>query len=135
MYILIIRIEDNGGTAIGGRVQGTLGVSRAFGDISFKEKNYVICNPDIFSFSISNTNHFIVLACDGLWDVMSNQDVINFVFERLAQNEDQEKIVEELVCEAYDKGSNDNITAMIIVFPKKFLKSLKKVFMVFNVTP
>jgi serine/threonine protein phosphatase PrpC len=58
---------------------GDLSVSRAFGDIDATP--YVTHIPDIFKYKLNQADKFIVLACDGLWDVMSNQDVVNFILD------------------------------------------------------
>lgn len=59
-----------------------LSVSRAFGD--FDTKTYITYEPDIFKYRlIKEQDLFMILACDGLWDVLSSQDVINFILEHL----------------------------------------------------
>ena len=87
-----------------------LSVSRAFGD--FDTKPYITHVPDIYKIKIKDDDQFIVLACDGLWDVMSNQDVVDFV----AQNRNKKNIANLLTQEAYDKGSTDNISVIIKFF-------------------
>jgi serine/threonine protein phosphatase PrpC len=59
------------------RVEGVLAVSRAIGDISLKP--YVTCDPEIQSKFIAEEDMYMVLASDGLWDVMSNEEVASFV--------------------------------------------------------
>lgn len=68
------------------RVLGELAVSRAIGDKDFKASSgphYVIAEPEITTNSILSSDdirdEFIVIACDGLYDVMSNDDVVTFV--------------------------------------------------------
>mgnify|MGYP001791202646 CR=1 FL=1 len=41
--------------------------------------------PDIISRDITGSHEFIIMACDGIWDVMSNQEVVQFVRARIAQ--------------------------------------------------
>jgi len=93
-----------------------LSVSRAFGDI--EAKPYLSHRPDIFRYKLDKTDKFVVLACDGLWDVLSSQDAINFVLE--CQKEDDKKkkknIAQVLAEHAIAKGSMDNITVIIIFF-------------------
>ena len=59
------------------RVNGNLSLSRAIGDRS--ERPAVTAKPDMTTFDIEDDDEFIVLATDGLWDVMSSQDAVSFV--------------------------------------------------------
>jgi protein phosphatase 2C family protein 2/3 len=101
------------------RVDGELAVSRAIGDLGFKDLNLppeeqaVTCIPDIVERNLKKGN-FIVLACDGLWDVLNNQEVVDFVIEKKKQNMPLTQIAEELVQEALEIGSQDNITVIIV---------------------
>ena len=68
------RIEDAGGVVVWAgtwRVGGVLAVSRAFGDRPLKR--YVIPTPDIREEALSGVDDCLILASDGLWDVISNQ--------------------------------------------------------------
>jgi len=125
------RIKARGGTVLGGRVQGRIMVSRSFGDMEFKDNDtfegkYLVCDPDIFCYEITSKSNFIIIASDGLWDVLSNEDAINFVKNDLKENLDPNVVAENLVKEAYENRSEDNISAIIIIFDKKIKKSLMK---------
>lgn len=77
----ISRILRSGGQVVNGRVLGSLAVARALGDCQLKSINSraVIADPEITSFYFQEDDEFIVLATDGLWDVMSSQvSMINF---------------------------------------------------------
>ncbi len=65
---------------------------------------------------LTNETEFILLACDGLWDKFTNEDAVEFVRKRIQTNVPTQKIVEEIVQEAYNLGSTDNITAILVVF-------------------
>jgi protein phosphatase 1L len=68
------RIEDAGGVVVWAgtwRVGGVLAVSRAFGDRPLKR--YVIPTPDIREEVLTEADECLILASDGLWDVISNQ--------------------------------------------------------------
>ena len=68
------RIEDSGGAVIWAgtwRVSGVLAVSRAFGDRPLKK--FVISLPDVKQMSVADGEEFVVLASDGLWDVVTNK--------------------------------------------------------------
>mmetsp|Transcript_67367 Transcript_67367/g.179863 ORF Transcript_67367/g.179863 Transcript_67367/m.179863 type:complete len:177 (-) Transcript_67367:814-1344(-) len=76
------RIEKAGGFVEDKRVNGTLAVARAIGDFSFKthdgpaEDQQVTCNPDIRKFELQEKDEFMILACDGIWDVVTSQQVL-----------------------------------------------------------
>lgn len=68
------RIENAGGVVVWAgtwRVGGVLAVSRAFGDRPLKR--YVIATPEIKEETLKDEDEFLILASDGLWDVISNQ--------------------------------------------------------------
>mmetsp|Transcript_45951 Transcript_45951/g.73921 ORF Transcript_45951/g.73921 Transcript_45951/m.73921 type:complete len:388 (+) Transcript_45951:26-1189(+) len=61
-----------------GRVMGQLGVSRSFGD--YKTKKFgVIAQPALTKFTISKLDQFLLMASDGLWDVFSPEEAVNFI--------------------------------------------------------
>ena len=61
-----------------------LSLSRAFGDI--EAKPFVSHLPQIYRYKINNNDKFIIFACDGLWDVISNKKAINFVLKLKQKN-------------------------------------------------
>lgn len=108
------RIVANGGYVRDNRVNGVLAVSRAFGD--FELKPLVSCVPD-FEIHQRNqdVNDFIIVACDGLWDAFSNQDAVDEVRAIIYEGEtDIALVAEEMLDLALNKGSNDNVSAIII---------------------
>jgi serine/threonine protein phosphatase PrpC len=113
------RIKRNGGFVENNRVNGRLAISRAIGDNIFKNinpaLNHVISTPDVTHYKLSKNDDFIVIACDGLWDVMTNQSVVNFIKNRLNKNMDIQLISKEIVIHSInDLGSTDNVTCLII---------------------
>jgi len=111
-----------------GRVNGSLAVSRAFGDYRYKmkenlkpEEQSVIALPEVKQekFKIDNKSlNLLVLACDGLWDVLKNEEVIEFIGKRIKDGEkDLEKIAKDIVTYAInDRKSQDNVTCIIVMF-------------------
>ncbi|KAG2790744.1 hypothetical protein Pcac1_g397 [Phytophthora cactorum] len=109
-----------------GRIYGMLGVSRAFGDIDFKTgrgefKNrfngdLVCATPDLVVHEVKSQDEFMVLGCDGLYDVMEPQDVVNFVRAKLGLHGNVQHATEELVSHAIALGSTDNVSAIIVCF-------------------
>jgi serine/threonine protein phosphatase PrpC len=87
-----------------------LSLSRAFGDIDCTP--YVTHLPQIYKHKINSTDKFIIFACDGLWDVLSNTEAVNFVNNLLNTNYTG-NYAKELAEHAYKKGSLDNITTIV----------------------
>ena len=110
------RITDLGGfvTSRGGvaRVQGILAVSRAFGDFGLKP--YVIAQPEIVVHEIKKQDEFLILACDGVWDVFTNQQAVDLVKASLQKSHDPRAAAQILAQAAYDAGSMDNISVLVV---------------------
>lgn len=121
------RIRDAGGfISFNGvwRVAGILATSRALGDYPLKDKNLVIAEPDILTFNIKDLEpQFMILATDGLWDVFSNQEAIDYISERLHEPLYGAK---SLVLQAYYRGSLDNISVLVVNFKEKSASLDKK---------
>ncbi|CAD6259220.1 unnamed protein product [Miscanthus lutarioriparius] len=107
------RIEDAGGFVMWAgtwRVGGVLAVSRAFGDKLLKQ--YVVVDPEIREEVVDDTLEFLILASDGLWDVVSNEEAV--AMTRSIQ--DPEEAAKKLLQEAYKRESSDNITCVVVRF-------------------
>ena len=98
-----------------------MSVSRAFGDLDATP--YVTHVPEIHRYQMDTKNDkFIIVACDGLWDVLSNQDAVNFVLglcydnTLIKHNDNKENIAQKLAEYAIKKGSTDNITTIVAFF-------------------
>lgn len=107
------RIEQAGGSVMWAgtwRVGGVLAVSRAFGDRLLKR--YVVPDPEIQEETITDQHEFLVLASDGLWDVVKDQDAVTMVHNLL----DAEAAARRLTEEAFRRGSADNITCVVVRF-------------------
>jgi len=122
------RIVNQGGTIIGGRLQGQLAVSRAFGNYEFKESLILSSEPEIHHLSLNVDVEYLVVGSDGLYDHFTNEEVISFIKNGLMNNNNAnlETVVKELVEEAIDRGSDDNITILVVKFEKAWKKLLKK---------
>lgn len=66
------------------RVNGVLSVARAIGDKKLKQ--WVIGVPGVNEFTMDGTEEYIVIACDGLWDCMSHQEVVDFIAKHKAEH-------------------------------------------------
>lgn len=111
------RVSDMGGFVIMNRVMGVLAVSRSFGDKSLQP--YVTAEPYVSSVQLGRSHPFMIIACDGVWDVMSDQEAVDMVLKTCGTStrvQQQQKVAEVLVQAALEKGSRDNITAMVVYF-------------------
>eukprot|EP00658_Telonema_sp_P-2_P012214 TRINITY_DN14652_c0_g1_i7.p1 TRINITY_DN14652_c0_g1~~TRINITY_DN14652_c0_g1_i7.p1 ORF type:complete len:320 (+),score=81.99 TRINITY_DN14652_c0_g1_i7:195-1154(+) len=103
------------------RVNGRLAVARAFGDFDLKQnrglpasQQMVSCEPEVRVEEVAQGD-VLIMACDGIWDVMNNQEVGEFVVDAMdALADDVKAACEVLVERAYALGSTDNMTAMIV---------------------
>lgn len=84
------RIVAGGGHVANNRVNGNLAMSRALGDYMYKEvkdkpstEQLVINVPDVYTVDRSAEDEFVVLACDGIFDVLSNDEVVAFVRDEM----------------------------------------------------
>jgi serine/threonine protein phosphatase PrpC len=109
-----------------------LNLSRSLGDLEYKqnkrlppEEQMITAFPEVSNDSITNDCNFIILACDGIWDCMTNQEACDFVSERLKKdpNIKLSKIVEEIF---------DTILAPDIYTGKKELRIILHKFLIFR---
>lgn len=109
------RIEKLGGSI---RYDGSdwrvndLSLSRAFGDV--ESKPFISHRPDVYKYKKCKDDKFIIIACDGLWDVLSPQFACDFVYKLL--KEKKKNIAKHLAEYAYNKGSYDNVSVIIKIF-------------------
>ncbi|KAI4374697.1 hypothetical protein MLD38_012660 [Melastoma candidum] len=92
------------------RVDGQLAVARAFGDKSIKE--HLCSEPDVAVEEIYEDTEFIILASDGLWKVMSNQDAA----DSIKQIKDAKSAARHLAEEALNRKSSDDISCIVVRF-------------------
>ena len=136
----IARISKAGGYVANARVMGILAVARAFGDSNLKTElvpKAVTAEPEITSFRPLPTDEFVIMATDGLWDVMSSQEAVDFAADAIRNSPDIDtealrlgikervnevsvknalnSISEALASKAYSLGSQDNITVMVVL--------------------
>jgi protein phosphatase 1G len=102
------RIYKADGWVSEGRVKGNLNLSRSLGDLEYKqnkklppEDQMITAFPDVVNTELANDVSFIVLACDGVWDCMTNQEICDFINERL--NKDPNTKLSKIIEEIFDK--------------------------------
>ncbi len=122
------RIENAGGYVSWGRVNGNLALSRAIGDFEFKrsfelpvEQQIVTAFPEVLEKEVLEAeDEFLVLACDGIWDCLSSQDVVDIVRRSVANGKELRDICEDLMdrCLAPDSDTGgigcDNMTVCVV---------------------
>jgi serine/threonine protein phosphatase PrpC len=110
---------------------GGYSVSRSFGD--FNTHPYITCEPDIYFYHLNKKDKFIIMACDGLWDVMDGNEACNIVLDLMNIDPSDgyyiyknkkitfDKKIENYIAFtlakiAFYKNSTDNISVVIIFF-------------------
>lgn len=111
----VTRITNKQGKVIG-RVNGMLAVSRALGD--FLLQPCVTPEPEIQQFDLASTGEPLILACDGLWDVVDDDEAANIVLKSFQTgNEASEESAVELRETAISKQTTDNVSVVVIALP------------------
>lgn len=114
------RVEELGGHVFFGRVFGALAVSRSFGDSKFKKpktsQNFVSCEPALHTSEIRPEHTFLILACDGLWDVMNHAQAAAFAKSKIDEGQSAKEVAASLVSEALRKKTEDNVTVIVVIF-------------------
>lgn len=119
----LLRIQNLGGIVtkdIYGiwRVNGNLAISRAIGDL--RHFPYVISDPEIITYNINSHNKYILMASDGLWDVLNNSETMNIIKNVVKLNKfEGSNLLMKVICHkllkvARSNSSNDNITILLI---------------------
>lgn len=91
------------------RINDEIAMSRALGDRRYKD-GLVIADPDIKMIEVKPGDKKLVLACDGVWDVMSDEDVA----ELIRNEKDPQKAAELIKKKALELETGDNISVMVI---------------------
>ncbi|KAL1239676.1 putative protein phosphatase 2C F42G9.1 [Trichinella pseudospiralis] len=124
------RIQKAGGQITNdGRVNGGLNLSRAIGDHFYKtnssiplEEQMISPLPDVRFHALEKSDRFMVIACDGIWNSLNSQEVVDFVTQRLNADISEDAIAEQL-CDAClapstsgDGTGCDNMTVIVVKF-------------------
>ncbi|TGO57752.1 hypothetical protein BCON_0062g00220 [Botryotinia convoluta] len=115
------RVANAGGLILNNRVNGVLAVTRALGDAYMKD--LVTGHPYTTETVIQpDSDEFIILACDGLWDVCSDQEAVDLV----RHQQDPVAAAKQLVEYALARFSTDNLSCMIVRFNRPLLVATAK---------
>lgn len=112
----LARIEASGGLVLTSsgtaRVNGILAVSRSLGDRDLKA--FVIADPEVATRPLTPVDEFVVVASDGVWDVLSDEAAVAAVGGALAGGCAPTAAASVLVRLAYSMGSKDDISALVV---------------------
>lgn len=115
------------------RINGNLNLSRSIGDLGYKKDSKLLpseqiisSKPDLVTCQREAGDEFLLLACDGIWEVLGNQDAVDFVHDKLPRHREEGKplswIMEELLDRCLspdlrktDGLGGDNMTAMLVL--------------------
>ncbi|XP_054707100.1 protein phosphatase 1A-like [Uloborus diversus] len=119
------RIQKAGGSVMIQRVNGSLAVSRALGDYEYKQvegkgpcEQLVSPEPQVDVLERhSDFDEFLVLACDGVWDVMTNDEICDHIRYMMQITTDLEFICNCVIDACLCKGSKDNMSIVLVALP------------------
>uniref|UniRef100_A0A0D9WCF5 protein-serine/threonine phosphatase n=1 Tax=Leersia perrieri TaxID=77586 RepID=A0A0D9WCF5_9ORYZ len=114
------RVAASGGYIEDGYLNGVLSVTRALGDWDMKMPDVstspLIAEPEFRQTMLTEDDEFLIMGCDGIWDVMTSQHAVSIVRRGLRQHDDPERCARELVMEANRLETADNLTVIVVCF-------------------
>ena len=136
MKVVPITFQENGKDVTIHKVAKTdseqLAVSRAFGDFEYKlnttlapDEQAIVAVADVRVHARDpNSDMYLILACDGIWDVMDNETVTNFVLDQIKVRMDTMDVVlpevgDALLRESLNLGSRDNMTTVLVALSRQ----------------
>ncbi|TKY54289.1 phosphatase 2C 13 [Spatholobus suberectus] len=112
------RVEELGGFIDDVYLNGDLSVTRALGDWHLKfplgAASPLIAEPDVRLVTLTEDDEFLIIGCDGIWDVMSSQVAVSLVRRGLRRHDDPQQCARELVKEALRLNTTDNVTVIVV---------------------
>lgn len=77
----------------------------------------MLSTPELTITQLDGDCLFLILATDGLWDVMSSDEAVEYVYRKLTvRRMSQHEVARKLVARALRLGSSDNVTALVVFF-------------------
>ncbi|CAI5527039.1 unnamed protein product [Closterium sp. Naga37s-1] len=124
-----VRVQEAGGKVLNymntidriflpGKSEPGLAVARAFGDFELKSHG-LICRPDVTVRSIDANDQFIVMGSDGVWDVLTNAEVVEIVANTWPRSKAAKQVAQKAVAKwAAEKHANsrDDISVAVLFF-------------------
>ena len=87
-----------------------------------ENKPAVTSEADVVSVELDGTEDYIVVACDGIWDVIRPSRVPQLVYAHLSGGGSKESVAKSLIDHAKAEGSSDNMTVIVVFFDTFELK-------------
>ncbi|TKW22573.1 hypothetical protein SEVIR_4G237500v4 [Setaria viridis] len=117
-----MRIEALGGYVDDGYLNGQLNVARAIGD--WHMEGMKVCGglgplsaePEVMTMDLTEEDEFLIMGCDGIWDVFRSQNAVDFARRKLQEHNDPAACCKELVDEAIKRKSGDNLSVVVVCF-------------------
>ena len=131
------RVEKAGGTISSNRVNGMLSLTRAIGDFDLKMNESIpladqaiSAFPDVKIIDQSADDQFLVLACDGIWDVLDNDEACELIKKSLEETKNDvglvcERVLDKCLAPAAPGPGCDNMTIVIIQPKEEWRKRLR----------
>ncbi|KAH8504266.1 hypothetical protein Peur_046150 [Populus x canadensis] len=117
------RIEASGGYVYDGYLNGLLNVARALGDWHMEglkgsgtDGGPLSAEPELMTRQLTEEDEFIIIGCDGIWDVFRSQNAVDFARRRLQEHNDPVMCSKDLVDEALKRKSGDNLAVIVVCF-------------------
>lgn len=117
------RVLSLGGFIDDGYLNGQLGITRAIGDWHLEgmkgtsgREGPLSAEPELKMMTLTKEDEFLIIASDGIWDVFSSQNAVDFARRRLQEHNDEKLCCKEIVQEAMKRESTDNLTVVMVCF-------------------
>ncbi|XP_038701203.1 probable protein phosphatase 2C 22 isoform X2 [Tripterygium wilfordii] len=119
-----MRIEASGGSIWDGYLNGQLNVTRALGDWHMEgmkgaDGGPLSAEPEVMTKELTEEDEFMIIGCDGIWDVFRSQNAVDFARRRLQEHNDPVMCSKDLVEEALKRKSWDNLSAVVVCFQSR----------------
>ncbi|KAJ8751779.1 hypothetical protein K2173_025965 [Erythroxylum novogranatense] len=115
------RIEASGGYVYDGYLNGQLNVARSLGDwhmegMKGRDGGPLSAEPELMTTQLTEEDEFLIIGCDGIWDVFRSQNAVDFARRRLQEHNDPVMCSKDLVEEALKRKSGDNLAVVVVCF-------------------
>lgn len=115
------RIEASGGYVYDGYLNGQLNVARALGDwhmdgLKCQNGGPLSAEPELKTTTLTEEDEFLIIGCDGIWDVFRSQNAVDFARRRLQEHNDPVLCSRDLVDEALKRKTGDNLSVVVVCF-------------------
>lgn len=115
------RIQKAGGFITDGRINGNLNLSRAIGDLEYKRntdlkpgEQLISVVPDVKKRTITAEDELLVLGCDGIWECLTNQQIAEFLHDKIKEGKSVLKAAEDLLDNIVAPDTSSNIFSFVL---------------------